>query len=134
LDAMAKTPNKSAAQMFSHAAAANPAVFYRKDGTARSVREVYDRFDQRMDEDIALFDGLDDGAPAIGKQNPSESAPKMLAAAVGSLASKIHPVSVLSPAILVALASLPVLRGGDKEDTGNKRSLFEQSLMSKPLA
>ena len=36
------TPNASAAQLFPDAASANASVFFHADGSAKSVREVYD--------------------------------------------------------------------------------------------
>jgi len=135
LRALEATPGKPAAALFERAAEANPAIFYRKDGTARSLRDVYDRFDQRMDADIALFDDFDnDGVAPSADDKGAGSYALATAGTPGGMGGKIHPASVLSPVTLLALAALPVARDSNKEDTGQRRSLFDRNVMSEPLA
>jgi hypothetical protein len=135
LRALDSSPGNSAAPLFSRAAEANPSIFYHKDGRARSLREVYDRFDQRMDADIALFDDFEADGPGVLEGPTAAKAPIMAASGgAGGMGGHIHPVSVLSPVTLVALASLPVTRESNKEDTGQRRSLFERNALVEPLA
>ncbi len=134
LRAFDASPEKSAAGTFSRAAQANPSIFYRKDGSARSLREVYDRFDRRMDTDIALFDDLE-GTGGPGGDTGDDATPIMTAEAKpGAIGNGKNPIGVLSPVTLMALASLPVERGNAKEDNGQRGSLFERNLMAEPLA
>jgi hypothetical protein len=48
LSAMRSSPNEAAADVMPQAADANEAVFYRPDGTARSLTEVYSRFSSKF--------------------------------------------------------------------------------------
>jgi hypothetical protein len=133
LRAVAASPDKSATSMFSRAAEANPSVFYRADGSARTLKEVYDRFDRRMDADIAMFDELEhDGASTLAKAGPSQPT-SVAQASPGAIPLRSGPASSLSPVMLVALASLPIARGNSKEDTGQRRSLFEGNMIVEPL-
>lgn len=50
LTAMEKNPNQIAVTLFPEAANANKGVFYSKDGTALSLKEIYNRFEQKFDE------------------------------------------------------------------------------------
>lgn len=48
LSAMKNNPDRSAAALFPGAARANRNVFYERDGSARSLAEVYDRFSSKL--------------------------------------------------------------------------------------
>ncbi len=50
LQAKAQNPQQAAADILPQAAAANKNVFYKPDGTKRSVAEIYARFDNKMHE------------------------------------------------------------------------------------
>lgn len=58
LSTMKSNPNAKAADVLPTAAAANKAVFYDKNGNARSVSQVYAMFDKK-------FDGLESGTTAV---------------------------------------------------------------------
>lgn len=53
LGAMEANPGRSGAAMFPAAAAANRNVFFAKDGSARSLTEIYDRFAAKLDKGAA---------------------------------------------------------------------------------
>jgi hypothetical protein len=67
LNEMHSNPKQAAADVLPEAAAANPNVFYAKDGTPRSLQQIYQHFAQK-------FDG---SAPStlIAKASPAKSAP-----------------------------------------------------------
>ena len=69
LGAMQASPDRSAAALFPAAARANRNVFYERDGSARSLSDVYQRFAAK----------LGDGADAAG--NPGNGLPQMQFAA-----------------------------------------------------
>lgn len=63
LRAQAETPDRTGASLFPKAAAANPAVFYTADGRARSVDEIYERFENSINADMEAYAELE-AAPA----------------------------------------------------------------------
>ncbi|MCD2314754.1 lytic transglycosylase domain-containing protein [Sphingomonas sp. IC-11] len=72
LKAMQASPDRSAASMFPAAAGANRNVFFNRDGSARSLSEVYERFGAK----------LGDGAgPAGSTGNAGNSLPRLQFAA-----------------------------------------------------
>ena len=50
LRAMEKDPEQGAADLFPKAAAANKSIFYRADGSQRTLKEIYDRFEEPHDQ------------------------------------------------------------------------------------
>ena len=50
-------PNGSAAAAFPAAAAANPSIFYNKDGTPKTYDQVYGYFDKKINNNIANYGG-----------------------------------------------------------------------------
>ena len=66
LGALAAAPATAAAAILPAAAAANRAVFYHRDGSARTVAEVYDRFAVKLG-------GVHTPLPA--RQGPSRTSP-----------------------------------------------------------
>lgn len=63
LRAQAETPERTGASLFPKAAAANPSVFYTADGRARSVDEIYERFENSINADMETYAALET-APA----------------------------------------------------------------------
>jgi hypothetical protein len=137
LRAMDADPDQAAAEVSPRAAAANQAVFYNADGTPRSLKQIYDRFQDRMTTDIAAYDDLDDSQPAY--------AGTMLADArhAGSLGGGDRAVygstnsgGILSPLMLVTLASLPTGRESDDKDKDGQSSgsLFDRAAPFNPAA
>ncbi len=78
LRTMEASPDRTGAALFPKAAAANRPVFYTDAGRARTLAEIYNRFDASMDADMAVYasledDGIDtavDGAGAAGDSAP----------------------------------------------------------------
>jgi hypothetical protein len=65
LRTMEESPERTGASLFPKAAAANRNVFYTEDGRARTVSEIYNRFDSSMDADMAAYAALEgDGGGA----------------------------------------------------------------------
>lgn len=56
----AASPERTGASLFPKAAAANPAVFYTADGRARSVGEIYQRFEKSINADMATYAALEE--------------------------------------------------------------------------
>jgi hypothetical protein len=59
LRTMEESPERTGASLFPKAAAANRNVFYTEDGRARTVSEIYNRFDASMDADMAAYAALE---------------------------------------------------------------------------
>ena len=122
LRAMVENPDQSAAAISPRAAAANKSIFYAADGTPRSLKQIHDRFAERIDTEMAAYDDLDHAMPAT-----------MLADALlpGSIASsggdravygQTNPGGILSPFMLVTLAQLPTARDKDESSSSVKIS------------
>lgn len=73
LSAMQANPDRSAASMFPAAARANRNVFFERDGSARSLTDVYDRFATK------LGDGADAAGGATGANSALQFAAQALA-------------------------------------------------------
>ena len=132
---MEAKPDQAAADLFPKAAAANKSIFYRPDGTQRTLREIYDRFDKRMDTEMAAFDDLE-GVATGGEVMMAE-----LRSSRGSIAGtgeravygKANAGGILSPLMMVTLASLPTGRDRD-EPTNGRSSLFDAPKFGNPVA
>ena len=136
-------PDRTGASLFPKAAAANPSVFYTSEGKARTVGEIYERFENSIDADMKTYAGLEDSAGGqptqqLASQVISQSlangivpasyfrgvpAPSAGAIAAMQTAQANRPSSnmarvgsLLSPLMLVTLAALPVARDDDKGD------------------
>lgn len=59
---------QAGASLFPEAAAANPSVFYDRDGKARSLADIYDRFASRIDTQTATISQARVAAPDNNKQ------------------------------------------------------------------
>lgn len=147
LRAQAETPERTGASLFPKAAAANPGVFYTAEGRARSVDEIYERFEQRISSDMETYasletsDGIDldvNVADAVAATEEIQAA-KAGAIALAYLGDGTKPAStstpntpeirgfsrvggLLSPLMLVTLAALPV--GKDDTKDQQPKSLF----------
>jgi hypothetical protein len=146
LRAQAETPDRTGASLFPKAAAANPAVFYTAEGRARSLDEIYARFDQRINADMETYASLEtSGVGAEAEITEAvASAPDIQSAKAGAIAlaylngntatnststqnsPEIRGFSrvggLLSPLMLVTLAALPVGKDDAKDD--QPKSLF----------
>lgn len=130
LHAMESDPDQSAAAIAPRAAAANKAVFYNADGTPRSLKQIYDRFQSRIETEMAAYDDLDDALPGQGKTMLADArALGGFAAGDRAIYGSTSPGGILSPLMLVTLASLPTGRESDEKD-GNNSSLFNKALVS----
>lgn len=123
---MEANPNQGAADLFPKAAAANKAIFYRADGTQRSLQEIYDRFDKRIDTEMAAFDDLEGVAAGdaimLADVQPGRGSIGGSIAGTGERAvyGQTNAGGILSPLMMVTLASLPT--GRDREEQVNGRS------------
>lgn len=129
LRAMDADPDQSAAAIAPRAAAANKAVFYNADGTPRSLKQIYDRFQDRMTREMAAYDDLDDALPG---QGATMLADVRSSGSIGggdrAVFGSTSPGGILSPLMLVTLASLPT--GRDEKDAQGNSSLFDKALVS----
>ena len=57
LSTMQDNPDRAGATLFPAAARANRNIFFAKDGSARSLSEIYDRFAQKLDKGVQLAGG-----------------------------------------------------------------------------
>ncbi|MBI2253976.1 MAG: transglycosylase SLT domain-containing protein [Proteobacteria bacterium] len=75
LRTMEESPDRTGASLFPKAAAANRNVFYTEDGRARTVSEIYNRFDTSMDADMAAYASLagDGGDIAVASADSSDT-------------------------------------------------------------
>jgi hypothetical protein len=145
---MKSDPNQSAADLFPAAAEANNRVFYKDDGSAKSLSEVYQTFGKKISADMAAFrkfqstDGnggtmqaLNTGSAVVSGDTLVTATPSTQMAqlfqrdntttrttAVGDRAAfgQINPGGVLSPVMLMTLAGLPNI--GDSGDRSDSQS------------
>ncbi len=137
LRALEASPTQGAASLFPKAAAANRSIFYGADGAQRSLQEIYDRFASRMSTEMAAYDDLE-SASSGGGTMLAEFRPSRGQAATASGDSAIYgqtnPGGILSPFMLVTLASLPTARDRDREVAGQGNSLFNRAVIGNPTA
>jgi Transglycosylase SLT domain len=137
LSAMEKDASQRAANLFPKAAAANRSIFYRADGSQRTLQEIYDRFESRMTSEMAAYDDLEGtSAGATTMLADVRSARSHAVGATGDSAiyGKANPGGILSPLMLVTLASLPTGRDRDDDVTGHRNSLFSRATIGNPTA
>jgi hypothetical protein len=138
LSDMEHDPNQGAASACPKAAAANRSVFYRADGSQRSLKEIYDRFENRMTSEMAAYDDLEGVAAANGTVVADVRTSRghtMGASGDGAIYGQTNPGGILSPLMLVTLASLPT--GRDREEDGDNQrsnSLFNRPILGKTAA
>jgi Transglycosylase SLT domain len=134
---MASNPDQGAADVFPKAAASNRSIFYRTDGSQRTLQEIYDRFESRMTSEMAAYDDLE--GTAVGNETmlaDVRSARNHTTAATGDRAiyGQTNPGSILSPMMLVTLASLPTGRDRHDDAVGQRSSLFNRATIGNPTA
>jgi hypothetical protein len=136
LRAMASDPNQGAANLFPKAAAANRAIFYRADGSQRTLQEIHDRFESRMTTEMAAYDGLagsPEGDAIMLADVRSARTPAVTATGDGAIYGQTNPGGILSPFVLMTLAALPT--GRDRDDASAQRgSLFNRASVGNPMA
>lgn len=126
LRAMEQDPGQSAAAICPRAAGANKSVFYNADGTPRSLKQIYDRFDSRIETDMAAYDDLE--GLARDRTMMADTGAGGISGGDRAIYGNSAPGGILSPLMLVTLASLPT--GRDEQDTQNSNSLFDKALVS----
>lgn len=136
LRAMDADPDQAAAALSPRAAAANKSIFYTADGTPRSLKQIYERFEDRMTSDMAAYDDLDGAIPStmLADARLSGGLGGSIAGSGGDRAvyGNTNPGGILSPFMLVTLAALPT--GRDKDDNVNSGSLFDKPSLTAPRA
>ena len=136
LSDMEHDPNQGAASACPKAAAANRSVFYRADGSQRTLKEIYDRFESRMTSEMAAYDDLEGVAAANGTMVADVRATRGYTAGAsgdGAIYGQTNPGGILSPLMLVTLASLPTARDSEDENQRNS-SLFNRAILGKTAA
>jgi len=137
LSDMEHDPNQGAASACPKAAAANRSVFYRADGSQRSLKEIYDRFESRMSSEMAAYGDLE-GTAANGTTMLADvrSARSYTASASGDRAiyGQTNPGGILSPLMMLTLASLPTGRDREDDSGAQRSSLFNRALVGNPTA
>lgn len=117
LSTMARAPSTPAASVMPDAASANRSIFYGKDGRALSVREVYARFADKLENA-----GASAGAAVTAQAKATVGAIASIGGRIGDgFAAAAAPVArmflpALSGDAVVALASLPVPGAKDGQD------------------
>ena len=110
VNAFESQPNRNAASMFPAAAAANRGIFYDRDGSARTVGEVYARLTRRFDNArtvaVALAAPTASAVPMPTAKSATAAAPTMTVAALSAPMS-----SNFLSAIPVARQQAPALAG-----------------------
>ena len=137
LRAMESDPNQGAASLFSKAAAANRSIFYRADGSQRTLQEIQDRFESSMTTEMAAYDDLE--ATSAGSATmlaDARSTPSLAAGATGDGAIYGHtnPGGILSPFVLMTLAALPTGRDRDDDASAQRNSLFNRAMIGNSVA
>lgn len=134
LRAMDANPSQAAASISPRAAVANKSIFYAADGTPRSLKQIYDRFEERIETDIALYDDLDDPMPATMLADVRSSGSLAGGGGERAVYGKTNPGGILSPFMLVTLAALPTARDQDEQEQVARASLFDQPSLAAPAA
>lgn len=135
LGAMEKDAKQGAADLFPKAAAANKSIFYKADGSQRTLQEIYDRFESRMTSEMAAYDDLEGtsfGATMLADVRSSRGNAGGLSGD-GAIYGKTGSGGILSPLMMVTLASLPTGRDRD-EAMAEHNSLFRRAAISNPVA
>ena len=136
LGAMEKDAKQGAADLFPKAAAANKSIFYRADGSQRTLQEIYDRFESRMVSEMAAYDDLEGtsfaGETMLADVRSSRSRAGGVAGD-GAIFGQTSPGGVLSPLMMVTLAALPTGRDRD-EAMAERNSLFNRASVGNPTA
>jgi hypothetical protein len=136
LGAMEKDAKQGAADLFPKAAAANKSIFYKADGAQRTLQEIYDRFESRMVSEMAAYDDLEGGSFAGETMLADVRSARGNAGGVSgdnAIFGKTNSGGILSPLLMVTLASLPTGRDRD-EAIAERNSLFQRAAIGNPVA
>jgi hypothetical protein len=134
---MEHDPNQGAASACPKAAAANRSVFYRTDGSQRSLKEIYGRFESRMSTEMAAFDDLEGVSADGGTMLADVQLPRSRSAGTngdGAIYGQTNPGGILSPLMLMTLASLPTARDRDDDGGAQRNSLFSRAVIGNAAA
>ena len=134
---MEHDPNQGAASACPKAAAANRSVFYRADGSQRTLKEIYDRFESRMSTEMAAYDELEGVSAGGGTMLADVQLPRSRSAGTngdGAIYGQTNPGGILSPLMLVTLASLPTARDRDEDGGAQRNSLFSRAIIGNAAA
>ncbi len=136
LGAMEKDANQRAANLFPKAAAANRSIFYSADGSQRTLKEIYDRFESRMTSEMAAYDDLEGIAAGTTVFADVRSARNHTVGASGDRAiyGQNNAGGILSPLLMVTLASLPTGRDREGDAGDHRNSLFNRATIGNPAA
>ncbi|RJF94566.1 lytic transglycosylase domain-containing protein [Oleomonas cavernae] len=117
LGALERSPTSKAADLLPEAAAANRSIFYNKDGQARSVREVYRRFADKLENAGAVAEAAvtaQGTATVTAAVDVGRQVGRSVAGAAETLARMFGPS--LSAHTVLTLAALP-MPGDEKADS-----------------
>jgi hypothetical protein len=139
LSDMENDPNQGAASACPKAAAANRSVFYRADGSQRTLKEIYDRFASKMSSEMTAYDDLEGVPSGSGSTMLADvQAPRSRASSAngdGAIYGQANPGGILSPLMLVTLASLPTGRDRDDDNSAQRsNSLFNRAIVGHAAA
>ncbi|MET1028129.1 MAG: transglycosylase SLT domain-containing protein, partial [Dongiaceae bacterium] len=144
---MKSDPNAAAADVFPAAADANAKVFYRDDGSAKSLREVYSTFGKKISADMAAYRDMkatpdtDAGTALASNSGTTDAAGSHSLRVqlsqllnndgdqrVASMSSgravfgQANPGGILSPVMLMTLAGLPTAGEISSDSDSSKHS------------
>ncbi|HWK95467.1 MAG TPA: transglycosylase SLT domain-containing protein [Pseudolabrys sp.] len=92
INAVNSRGNANAAAMFPAAAAANKPIFYNRDGSARTVTEVYDRLTAKFDNTrLALVQDVPRPPASVGEASASTASQAVAPATVAQLPATVAP-------------------------------------------
>jgi hypothetical protein len=134
---MEHDPKQGAASACPKAAAANHSVFYRADGSQRTLKEIYDRFESRMSTEMAAYDDLEAAPAGGGTMLADVQLPRSRSAGTNgndAIYGQTNPGGILSPLMLVTLASLPTARDRDEDGGAQRNSLFTRAIIGNAAA
>jgi len=104
LQAYEKTPNASAASVLPDAAAANPSVFYAKDGSALSLSQVYNQFASKFNDNTPVNNNTAAAVPSATQQTLPAS-PALAAQMLPGSSSSIAAIGNIHIAAMNALCN-----------------------------
>ncbi|HEX6120114.1 MAG TPA: hypothetical protein VFZ03_11770, partial [Dongiaceae bacterium] len=134
---MEHDPNQGAASACPKAAAANRSVFYSADGSQRTLKEIYDRFESKMSTEMAAYDDLENISGGTGTMLADVQLPRSrpaVANADGAIYGQTNPGGILSPLMLMTLAALPTARDRDEDNGARRNSLFTRAIIGNAAA
>lgn len=143
VNAYESQPNRNAASMFPAAAAANRGIFYNRDGSARSVSQVYARLTRRFDNSSTVAVAMAaptsaGGMPLPGARPAGTAAPTVTVAALGAPMSGNYlsaiPVARQQAPGLAGLSALPGVDGAQLNAQPDPEAVAEAAVRAATLA